>query len=433
MRILLLILIAALPALAQERTLRFVGGGNVGVPGDSYHTQTLALRFRTVVRTALPRTSDRLKPEILCSFHVPPPDGEGTFGLVRKNWSRREITFPAHFNAWADDAKCLDLFVRWSCLARLGFAPEDQERVPNNWVFAALVRRTATEEWNFRSSRFGRFPAAYAFASHGIFPALKDIVSSAPVASDGYARMVYEEWAQLLFDLCSRSGAIRDGRLELWLTDLIRNPEADRYALFERHILKNLEAYGKKRFGRFVMTGDSFDPDKWFRRETEKLLLSRFLPISLSYLETAYRQALRLPRKDGGTITIRELAETMEKGPLPLDSQLALSESIIRLTELAYTAPPLVFSPFSALVDEISQFRTSGKTETTVARLDAAEQKFLEALERQALTDMILKEAEQRHVPFGRRYTLSLHESASMAPVTDPAGEVLDRITRKAE
>ena len=172
---------------------------------------------------------------------------------------------------------------------------------------------------------------------------------------------------------------------------------------------------------------------KWFRRETEKLLLSRFLPISLSYLETAYRQALRLPRKDGGTITIRELAETMEKGPLPLDSQLALSASIIRLTELAYTAPPLVFSPFSALVDEISQFRTSGKTETTVARLDAAEQKFLEALERQALTDMILKEAEQRHVPFGRRYTLSLHESASMAPVTDPAGEVLDRITRKAE
>ncbi len=114
-----MILIAALPALAQERTLRFVGGGNVGIPGDSYHTQTLALRFRTAVRTALPRTSDRLKPEILCAFHVPPPDGEGAFGLVRKSWNRREIAFPARFNAWADDANCLDLFVRWSCLARL--------------------------------------------------------------------------------------------------------------------------------------------------------------------------------------------------------------------------------------------------------------------------------------------------------------------------
>ena len=428
-----MILIAALPALAQERTLRFVGGGNVGVPGDSYHTQTLALRFRTAVRTALPRTSDRLKPEIFCAFHVPPPDGEGAFGLVRKSWNRREIAFPARFNAWADDANCLDLFVRWSCLARLGFAPEDQARVPDNWFFAALVRRTATEEWNFRSSRFGRFPAAYAFASHGIFPALKDIVSSAPAASDGYARMVYEEWAQLLFDLCSRSGAVRDGRLELWLTDLIRNPEADRYALFERHVLKNLEAYGKKRFGRFVMTDGSFDPDKWFRRETEKLLLSRFLPISLCYLETAYRQALRLPRKDGGTITVRELAESAKEGALPLDSQLVLSESIIRLTELAYTAPPQVVSPFSAFVDEIARFRTFGKTEKTVARIDAAERKFLEVLERQALTDLILKEAERRHVPFGRRYTLSLHESALMASVADPAGEVLDRITRKAE
>lgn len=432
MRKIVFILFAVIPAMfARDATFRFIGGDDVGMPGDSYYSQTLALRFRHFARTALPRTSAGLEPEIFCTFLVPPPDGKGAFGLVRKTWNRREITLPEQFETWADDSVKLDKFVRWNCLARLGIAPEEEKKIPDSWLFAAIARKAVTENWKLRSSRFGRFPAAYAFASHGVFPELKDIISVAPSPTDGFSRMVYEEWAQLLFDLCIRSGAVKKGLVEQYLLALVRNPSVDQFQLFRNVLLEHFSAYGTKRYGRFVQTDHAFDLDKWFRREAEKVLLSRFLPMSLNYLETSYRQALILPGADGKPVTIQQLAEKT-RGPLSLDLQLALSESIIRLTELVYTSAPQVSPSFSALVEEISRFRNGGGTDETAGRIAAAEQRFLQALEQQALTERILGEAERRHVPFGERYSLSFREHESMAPVTDPAMETLDRITREA-
>ena len=90
MRKLIFILFAAMPAMfARDATFRFIGGDDVGMPGDSYYSQTLALRFRHFARTTFPRSTAGLEPEIFCSFLVPPPDGKGEFGLVRKAWSRR--------------------------------------------------------------------------------------------------------------------------------------------------------------------------------------------------------------------------------------------------------------------------------------------------------------------------------------------------------
>ena len=225
---------------------------------------------------------------------------------------------------------------------------------------------------------------------------------------------------------------VKKGLLEQYLLALAQDPSADQYALFQKLLLPHIAAYGTKRYGRFVQTGNTFDPDKWFRRETEKLLLSRFLPMSLNYLETSYRQALILPDKDGKTVTVRQLAERV-RGPLSLDLQLALSESIIRLTELVYTSAPQVSPSFALLVDEISRFRNAGGSADTAGRIAAAEQQFLQALEQQALTEQLLREAERRHVPFGERYSLSFQKNSSIAPITDPAADTLDRITREAE
>lgn len=432
MRTVCFLFFAVIPALvfARDATFRFIGGDNVGIPGDSYYSQTLALRFRHLARTALPRITAGLSAEIPCSYLVPPPDGKGTFGLVRKGWGRREITLPERFESWADDPVKLDQFVRWSCLARLGFPPEKAEELPDSWIFAALARKAVTENWRLRSSRFGRFPAAYALASHGVFPEMKDIVGIAPSPSDGFSRMIYEEWAQLLFDLCTRSGAVKKGLVERYLTELVRNPAADQNALFQSVFLKHVAAYGNRRYGRFVQTDRVFDVDKWFRRETEKILLNRFLPMSLNYLETSYRQTLNLPGKDGNPVSIFELAKRM-RGPLPLDLQLALSESVIRQTELLYMSAPQVTPAFAALIEEISRFRNEGGTEQSAERMEKAEKRFLLSLEQQALVERILREAERKHVPPGERHSLNLQPNASMAPITDPAMEVLDRLARK--
>ncbi len=432
MRTVVFLFAAVIPAMfARDTTFRFIGGENVGIPGDSYYSQTLALRFRHLTRITLPRTTAGLRAEIPCSFLVPPSDGKGRFDLVHKGWGRREITLPERFESWADDPEKLDLFVRWSCLARLGIPPENAGRLPDSWIFAAIARKAVTENWKLRSSRFGRFPAAYALASHGVFPELKDIVSIAPAPSDGFSRMIYEEWAQLLFDLCSRSGAVKKGLVERYVAALAENPAADQNRLFQEILLSHIAAYGTKRYGRFVQTDNVFDADKWFRRETEKILLNRFLPMSLNYLETSYRQTLVLPDGNGKPVTISDLAEKI-KGPVPLALQLALSESIIRQTELLYMSAPQITPAFSALIEEISRFRNEGGTEQTAERIRTAEKRFLLALEQQALTERILRDAERRHVPPGERHSLNLQTNRSMAPITDPAKEILDRISGKA-
>ena len=121
MRTVCFLFFAVIPALvfARDATFRFIGGDNVGIPGDSYYSQTLALRFRHLARTALPRITAGLSAEIPCSYLVPPPDGKGTFGLVRKGWGRREITLPERFESWADDPVklryLLTLFIQFYC------------------------------------------------------------------------------------------------------------------------------------------------------------------------------------------------------------------------------------------------------------------------------------------------------------------------------
>ena len=63
MRTVCFLFFAVIPALvfARDATFRFIGGDNVGIPGDSYYSQTLALRFRHLARTALDRGCGRLE------------------------------------------------------------------------------------------------------------------------------------------------------------------------------------------------------------------------------------------------------------------------------------------------------------------------------------------------------------------------------------
>lgn len=436
LKLILFFLFAAAAAWTQEPyEFRFLDE-NDAVPGDSYYSQTLAFRFRNIARLTLPRVTKGLPREIYCTFNVPPPDGKGSFKAETERGNKLQIFLPEQFSAWSEDPRKLEQMARWIFLSRLGLTLEQQKKVPQSWVFAGIARRTASDSWKLRNLKFGKFPAAYALASHGVFPELKDIIEITPGASDGFSRSVYEEWAQIVFEQCVRSGAMKNGLLEQYLARIYGEPDINQYNLFRELFYSHLAAYGKKKFGRFVLTDGKFDLDKWFRREAERVLLSRFLPMSVAYLETSYRQAVRVNVKDAkGKMhgkTIIEFAKEL-RGKPDIDLQLQLSETLVRLTELLYSSPPQVTSAFSGLINEITALRDNGTGEQTAEAIVFAEKRFLRALEIQSLTENILKDAEHRLIPVGERYSLSFSENEYSDRITDRAIEILDNYIKRTE
>jgi len=417
---------------AQEAGGFSFADGTIGKPGDSFYSQTLAIRFRSLAKVLFPRTGFALGPEILCAFSVQRVGFPDAFRAENRSGGKRiEIFLPAVFAQWSEDPRKLNALARWTLLSRLGIPLKAQSRIPDSWLEAGFARKAASDSWRMRNARFGKYPAAYAFASHGIFPELRDVVGVTPHPGDGFSRLVYEEWAQILLELCLRSGAARNGLLERYQNLRTRDPETDRFQLFLDVFSKHLEKYGSRKYGRFVQTNGEFDIDKWFRREAERALVSRFLPMSLDFLEESYRQAVRLNGKKG----IRTIADFAGKwrGKPDVDLSLQLSESLIRLTELLYSAPSEVTVSLSALINEISALRDFGADDASGKRLNSAEKRFFQALEKQSLTENILKEAERKYVPVGARYTLTFSEREWAEKITDPAREVLDNYVKRMD
>ena len=435
LKLMVLFLLTALSAVWAQESYEFKFlDGDAAVPGDSYYSQTLAFRFRNLARLTLPRVTGGLPREILCTFNVPPPDGKGDFKAETDRGNKIQIFLPERFSAWSEDPRKLEQMARWTFLSRLGLSLEQQKKMPHCWVFAGIARRTASDSWKLRNLKFGRFPAAYALASHGVFPELKDILETVPDPADGFSRAMYEEWAQILFEQCVRSGAMKKGLLERYLAEIFGNPEVNQAALFRKLFYSHLSAYAKRKFGRFVLTDGAFDLDKWFRREAEHLLLSRFLPMSVAYLETSYRQAVGVSVKEAdGNLRMIPVAELAEKlrGKPDLDLQLQLAETLVRLTELLYMSPPLVTEAFSGLIHEITVFRSEGAGKQTAEKIASAEKRFLRALEIQSLTENILKDAERRLIPVGKRYSLSFSEKTCSEAVSNRALEVLDNYAKR--
>ena len=428
----LLLLNISILLTGREQGGFFFADSNMGVPGDSFYTRELAIRFRSLAHQLIPRTGENEPKELLCTFSIMAKD-EKKDPYVKKAFGKRymEIFLPAVFSEWSENPAALNSLARWTLYFRMGIPLEKQELFPDSWVEAGMSRKALSENSRIRNVRFGKFPAAYAQASHGIFPGIRDIISVTPKPSDGFYRLVYEEWAQILLDICIRSGAVKKGLLEKYLRMHIYEPQDDPYLLFINVFYDHLKQYGSRKYGRFVQSQGQFDLEKWFRREAERMLVSRFLPMSLSYLEESFHVAMKLNAPNG----IRSIEEFAEKhrGRPDAETALQISESLIRLSELLYSAPSEVTLSLSALIEEITFLRDSGADESSAARLAAAGKNFFQALEKQSLIENILKDAERRYITPGARCSLTFSGYPWIMGITNPAQDALEDFERKME
>ena len=264
----------------QEQGNYYFVNTAIGTPGDSFYSKALAHRFRSLAHQLIPYTGKKEDREIPCIFSVRMRGGDnGIYAKSAGSGKFMDISLPPVFSEWSENPCALNTLARRTLYFRMGISAGKQELIPDSWVEAGMARKAASESQRVRNTRFGKFPAAYAQASHGIFPGLHDILSVTPKPSDGFYRLVYEEWAQILLDICIRSGAVRKGLLRNYLRMRIEDPKEDPFQLFMDVFYSHLERYGSRKYGRFVQTDGRFDLEKLFRREAERMLVSRFQPM----------------------------------------------------------------------------------------------------------------------------------------------------------
>ena len=179
----------------------------------------------------------------------------------------------------------------------------------------------------------------------------------------------------------------------------------------------------------------------WHATDEGTELVEADLPAVLTVSKDAAQ--LRMPSLAGVVSAERATCETRSAAEVAADpSRIGLAGSptqVVRsfVPERAASAQVVEGSVdeqaarVAALIEEISRFRNEGGTEQSAERMEKAEQRFLLALEQQALIERILREAERflcrREcsgpgasvcVPMSRSAWKTVHSSAVRTPST---------------
>ncbi len=338
------------------------------------------------------------------------------------------LILPIRTEDWLNDPARLTAVTKCLILARFGRPATEEKTIPDNWILSAIMRKTKATLSS--ASIRGRCSGAYAMASRGMIPPLKSILQHPLRPSDGAAvYALQEEWAQVLLDLCIRSGGVRTGALGFFLEEMLRSQSnKDPVLLFENALYAKLDSIHRTELRirrKEVGNPPGIPSSVWFRKGAEAILLNRFSPMAPTALEQAYRKALsEAAEKD--ILSVEDLYAGIQEEP---ELRKHLPALIQRLHELLYMAPPEVTDSFALLIRALNE-PSAGKG--NLRQLKKYETAFLDTLGIRTAWDRILRTAEHRHYPPGTRAGQSL-SGISMAETSYYADRVLDRYLRTKE
>jgi|GEM_PF-2050969 len=302
---------------------------------------------------------------------------------------------------------------------RAGKAPELEKRFRNSWFVVGISRKAIGEMRPGRLPFAGYFPAAYALTSADHYPELEQLLAQPLPPEDTTLRLIYEEYCELLVQICARNGLFKAGLLTHLLDELEKQPDrTDMPELFRTYSHPVLA----KKHPKIFPSGMSPEGLKnaygeWFRGELDSMLNWNFLPASAGKIESRYLQTVRFEdtlkttdgdRKDQEKIRIRggltELVRNYER--LENASQIS-GEMLVGLSRLIKQAPPDLKIPVSEVRYALQIF-VSSPSAGSGERVLQMERKFWQAVERNLVLEKFLSDAERDCTAPGARYFLTL-------------------------
>ena len=278
-----------------------------------YLSIQLANKILNAVESAVPRNKRTWR----VTLHTHPEEQteqEMTAQILR---SRQEIriTLPVSITSWQNDPQQLHQLTSWMILARLGYPPEQQDKIKNHWIVRAISRKTAGEASRIDMPLSRYSPAAYALTARGILPELKQVIASCNNQLFDSAELVTlaDEYAELLYDACSTNGFLPHGFASKILMYTLQYPTTDQLFLFlasasqsgARDIYKkylstpgviSLPAYKTEDN---LSRQDQYDiMNLWFRDFLQKRLINYFTPAAISYMQEQYQTFSKITYKE---------------------------------------------------------------------------------------------------------------------------------------
>lgn len=348
-----------------------------------------------------------------------------------------QVTIPHDYAKIESDISSVTTLTAWLLLANLGVKPEHAEKIRNAWYVTGLARKALSEMHRSGTPFSGYFPAAYTFSSNGIFPTLRQLTSGPLRMDDSAPRLIYEEYSELLIELCSRNRLFREGFLEKIVRRTLDKSKTDGFRLFAETAGP---AILKRNPG--ILRQDAKDAErekeleKWFRAGMERLLMLDLLPGSIRQVEAEYRKATRFQyHADGSVLTgsPEDFVNQWEKMKRPGEQ---LTTVIKQLVALGLVVPPDLMLPLSKIRSALSRFRTD-RSEESLKEFRSAEENFFRAMEHHIALERFLENTERNVLPPATRYfatfkVLEASEKRGASP-SNRINALLNGAVRKGE
>lgn len=376
-------------------------------------------RLRRLVRQSIPGGKKQKTREIFAVF----PDGKRfkpfTFQFDKQNDLR--IVLPPSYPQVMAEPAALPRLTGWYLFGRAGKDPDLEKYCRNSWFTVGLARKVL-EEMNPTNTPFsGYFPAAYTLTSASRYPTLRSLLETELTPDDTAARLVYEEYCELLVLICARSGLLKSGLLTRILDAVEQDPNRrDMPRLFCSLARPFLEKRRPKLFPKGLNEEQlAAAYEEWFRQELDDLLNLKFLPAPAEKIEKLYLTAVQF---DGRLKTDGEKEKDQKPGPaVHGDLSVLIREwdrleapetiaggMIARLARLNTRTSPDLKIPLENVRNALLNFARKPVPENGKLLL-SMEQDLFRALEKNLALAELLTKTEQECVTPAGRYYLTFH------------------------
>ena len=379
---------------------------------DKHHTNLLVMRLKQQLGKIVPRKHCSLPGEEQCLIHFPGSMSNPAFSINATSYPIR-IYPPHHFHSWVFNKKNLLPFVHAHLTARTGI----REPLKDIWISAAVIQEIFEPGTIYGAEGFGDSPFARTMLAHGFTPSPDIILNS--TMDDFYgtftsaARM---EWCSLLLKLALRKNSS-------WEYILVKENDLSPSQKFEKLLFPEKNKQKKKT----VFARKKRNLQDWFFPAVSNMVLNRGIPCSVPWLEEnimkifdSIRQDLKIPENE---MEGKERNETVRK----------LAHAEMKLNHLAMHAPERIALKLFRCSNAIQQFRIDFKNTEKLNLVHQEEKTLYLTLSERADLELVLKKAEQRLIPPGARFALTLKTAAPTVPeipLLQKANQLMDHFEK---
>lgn len=414
----LLLAAILIPAAGRAQTARPLPRAE----SDRIYVKALSSRVSQHVARVIPRKTAGLPPEQKCSLIYPKAGKDPDFHITRHG-SVCEIHLSRELAGWAFRPDTVLQFFNAMLSARAG-SPVPLSEI---WIAAGLVQEIYEPGVFYDAAGYGYHPCARVMLAHGIAPSVETVLESEPGDFlEGFHSAVRMDWCSILLALCTRRNDA------VFLEKYLQAKGTPRIRKFEQTLFPDPGDHKKKIFS--ARNGKS--ADEWFRQEASKMILGRGIPASVPLIGERFPEIMEKPllvAKELSAEWKKEKKDGKKEKLLPEEAVLVFTEAETELNRLALLSPEGPALKLFACAKALHAIRTGQIGDDPEAPLKDACAGVYAALSERAALESALKRAEQRLIPPGKRFALTLRAVAPKRedlPVLKHANLLLDRFEK---